>query len=63
MMTDFILEKFKFEDNFKIPPVKNINAEAVIDIYEAVPANVTLPEESAVTTFDASEPPSVVMSR
>jgi len=36
MITDFILEKFKFEDNFKIPPVKNINAEAVIDIYEGM---------------------------
>ena len=34
--SDFILEKFKFEDNFKIPPVKNIDAEAVINIYEAM---------------------------
>ena len=30
--SDFILEKFKFEENFKIPPVKNIDAEAVINI-------------------------------
>lgn len=36
MITDFILEKFKFEEDFKIPPVKNINAEAVIDIYEGM---------------------------
>ena len=36
MKTDFILEKFKFEEDFKIPPVKNINAEAVIDIYEGM---------------------------
>ena len=36
MNTDFILEKFKFEEDFKIPPVKNINAEAVIDIYEGM---------------------------
>ena len=34
--SDFILEKFKFEDNFKIPSVKNIDAEAVINIYEAM---------------------------
>ena len=34
--SDFILEKFKFEDNFKIPSVKNIDAEAVIKIYEAM---------------------------
>ena len=36
MITDFILEKFKFEEDFKIPPVKNINAEVVIDIYEGM---------------------------
>ena len=36
MITDFILEKFKFEEDFKIPPVKNINAEAVINIYEGM---------------------------
>ena len=36
MKTDFILEKFKFEEDFKIPPVKNINAEAVINIYEGM---------------------------
>lgn len=36
MITDFILEKFKFEEDFKIPPVKNINADAVIDIYEGM---------------------------
>ena len=36
MLGDFILEKFKFEEDFKIPPVKNINAEAVIDIYEGM---------------------------
>ncbi|MFL2819051.1 MAG: hypothetical protein ACJ0BR_05295, partial [Candidatus Puniceispirillales bacterium] len=34
--SEFILEKFKFEDNFKIPSVKNMNAENVINVYEGM---------------------------
>jgi len=34
--SDFILEKFQFEENFIIPSVKYMDAEAVIDIYEAM---------------------------
>jgi len=30
----FVLEKFQFDQNFIIPPVKNMNADSVINIYE-----------------------------
>ena len=33
---EFILEKFQFKENFVIPPIKDINAEKVIDIYESI---------------------------
>ena len=33
---EFILEKFKFEENFSIPPIKNIDADSVVNIYEAM---------------------------
>ena len=33
---EFILEKFQFENNFSIPSVKNMNAESVVNIYEAM---------------------------
>ena len=33
---EFILEKFKFENNFSIPSVKNMNAASVVKIYEAM---------------------------
>ena len=32
--SEFVLEKFKFDQNFTIPPVKNMNADSVINIYE-----------------------------
>ena len=32
--TEFILEKFQFDHNFIIPPVKNMNVVSVINIYE-----------------------------
>ena len=34
--SEFVLEKFKFEDNFEIPSVKNMNAENVINVYESM---------------------------
>jgi HAD superfamily hydrolase (TIGR01450 family) len=32
--SEFVLEKFQFDQNFIIPPVKNMNADSVINIYE-----------------------------
>ena len=32
--SEFVLEKFQFDQNFTIPPVKNMNADSVINIYE-----------------------------
>ena len=34
--TEFILEKFQFENQFSVPISKNINAESVVNIYEAM---------------------------
>ena len=34
--SEFVLEKFKFEENFEIPFVKNMNAENVINVYEGM---------------------------
>ena len=34
--SEFILEKFQFDENFEIPSVKNINVDSVIDIYEGM---------------------------
>ena len=34
--SEFILEKFEFDQNFIIPPAKNMNANTVIDIYESM---------------------------
>ena len=34
--TEFILEKFQFDHNFIIPPVKNMNVASVINIYESM---------------------------
>ena len=34
--SEFVLEKFKFEENFEIPSVKNMNAENVINVYEGM---------------------------
>ncbi len=36
VQSEFILEKFKFDENFEIPSVKNINEESVINIYEGM---------------------------
>ena len=36
VQSEFILEKFQFDENFKIPSVKNINVDSVIDIYEGM---------------------------
>ena len=33
---EFILEKFQFKENFKIPHIKDLNAEGVIDVYEGM---------------------------
>ncbi len=33
---EFILEKFQFGENFVIPPIKDVNAERVIDVYEGM---------------------------
>ena len=32
--SEFVLEKFQFDQKFTIPPVKDINAYSVINIYE-----------------------------
>ena len=32
--SEFVLEKFQFNQNFIIPPAKNMNADSVINIYE-----------------------------
>ncbi len=34
--SEFILEKFQFNEKFIIPPVKNMNADSVINIYEGM---------------------------
>ncbi len=34
--SEFLLEKFQFDENFIIPPVKNMNADSVINIYESM---------------------------
>ena len=34
--SEFVLEKFQFDQNFIIPPVKNMNANTVINIYEGM---------------------------
>ncbi len=34
--SEFVLEKFQFDENFKIPPIKSINASSVINIYEGM---------------------------
>jgi glycerol 3-phosphatase-2 len=34
--SEFILEKFEFDNNFEIPSPKNINVDAVINIYEGM---------------------------
>ncbi len=34
--SEFVLEKFLFDKNFIIPPVKNMNVESVINIYEGM---------------------------
>ncbi len=36
VQSEFILEKFQFDENFEIPSVKNINVDSVIDIYEGM---------------------------
>ena len=33
---EFILEKFYFKENFKIPHIKDLNAKGVIDVYEGM---------------------------
>ena len=32
--SEFVLEKFQFDQKFIIPPVKGMNADSVINIYE-----------------------------
>ena len=32
--SEFVLEKFQFDQKFIIPPVKDMNADCVINIYE-----------------------------
>ena len=34
--SEFVLEKFKFEENFEMPSVKNMDAENVINVYEGM---------------------------
>ena len=34
--SEFVLEKFKFKENFEMPSVKNMNAENVINVYEGM---------------------------
>jgi len=34
--SEFVLEKFQFDQNFIIPPVKNMNVDSVINIYETM---------------------------
>ena len=34
--SEFILEKFYFKENFKIPHIKDLNAKGVIDVYEGM---------------------------
>ena len=34
--SEFVLEKFQFDQNFIIPSVKNMNADSVINIYESM---------------------------
>ena len=36
VQSEFILEKFEFDKNFEIPSPKNINVDAVINIYEGM---------------------------
>ena len=36
VQSEFILEKFEFDKNFEIPSLKNINVDAVINIYEGM---------------------------
>ena len=36
VQSEFILEKFEFDNNFEIPSPKNINVDAVINIYEGM---------------------------
>ena len=36
VQSEFILEKFQFDENFKIPSVNNINVDSVVDIYEGM---------------------------
>ena len=33
--SEFVLEKFQFDQKFIIPPVKDMNADSVINIYES----------------------------
>ena len=34
--SEFVLEKFQFDQKFVIPPVKDMNADSVINIYESM---------------------------
>ena len=34
--SEFLLEKYQFDENFIIPSVKNVNADSVINIYESM---------------------------
>ena len=36
VQSEFILEKFEFDKNFEIPSPKNLNVDAVINIYEGM---------------------------
>ena len=36
VQSEFILEKFQFDENLEIPSVKNINVETAINIYEGM---------------------------
>ena len=57
---EFILEKFQFKENFVIPPIKDINAEKVIDIYESIRSFFPSFQGNAQTTVVAPKLESIL---
>ena len=50
---EFILEKFQFKENYIIPPIKDINAENVINLYEGMRPFFPSYQDNAQTTIAA----------
>ena len=50
---EFILEKFQFKENFKIPSIKDINAESVVDLYENMRPFFPYFQDNSQTTIAA----------